>query len=130
MTDITRRKMLTVLAMAVAAPIPLRAAWAPGSAEEAGTRPVQVPQPHSAIAPPGTDSVEEDPLLQRATEWIGQLRQRGQATVLYPVSRLQREFRIGYMRTCTLANALAQRGEWTIASTDDGTRYALVHYKA
>ncbi len=131
MTNVTRRKVLAVLAMAVAAPVHLRAASATGSVEETGTRPVQVPRPPSAIASVlGTDCVDEDPLLHRATEWIDQLRQRGQTTVLYPVSRLQREFLIGYMRTCALADALAQRGEWTILFMSDGTRYALVQQKS
>lgn len=64
------------------------------------------------------------PLLAQAGAWIGQLRGAGEEVLLYPVSRLQRQFRLGYSRSCALAQALAQRGEWTIGFTEDGTRYA------
>lgn len=65
-----------------------------------------------------------DPLLAQACAWIGQLRGAGEEVLLYPVSRLQRQFRLGYSRSCALAQALAQCGEWTIGFTEDGTRYA------
>jgi hypothetical protein len=68
-----------------------------------------------------------DPLLEPAIAWIGQLRQRGETHLLYPVSRLQRHFRTGYSRTCALADSLAERGAWTISFSADGTRYARIH---
>jgi hypothetical protein len=54
------------------------------------------------------------------------LRSRGQTHLFYPVSRLQREFRLGYVRACALADLLAHRGEWTIRFSTDGTRYARI----
>ncbi|MGJ7917816.1 hypothetical protein ACI48D_20345 [Massilia sp. LXY-6] len=71
-----------------------------------------------------------EPLLEQALAWVDQLRQRGQTHLFYPVSRLQREFLIGYGRTCALADSLAQRGEWTIGFSGDGTRYARIHARA
>jgi hypothetical protein len=68
-----------------------------------------------------------DPLLEPTIAWLGQLRRHGQIHLLHPVSRLQREFLIGYNRTCALADSLARCGEWTIAFSADGTRYARIH---
>jgi hypothetical protein len=66
------------------------------------------------------------PLPEPAAAWIGRLRSRGQTYLFYPVSRLQREFRLGYGRACALADLLAQHGEWTIGFSTDGTRYARI----
>lgn len=80
-------------------------------------------------APPGctpTTCDTVDPILEQAAAWIDELRQRGQTHLFYPVSRLQREFRIGYQRTCALADSLARRDEWTIRLSGDGTRYARI----
>ncbi|TQK03457.1 hypothetical protein [Herbaspirillum sp. SJZ107] len=76
---------------------------------------------------PARQAGAAEPLLEQAVAWVGELRQHGQIHLLHPVSRLQREFRIGYNRTCALAHSLAQRGEWTIAFSADGTRYARIH---
>jgi len=65
-----------------------------------------------------------DPLLPQACAWIGALRESGETVLPYPISRLQRQFRIGYGRTCALVHALAQRGEWRIVFDEDGTRFA------
>jgi DNA segregation ATPase FtsK/SpoIIIE-like protein len=70
-----------------------------------------------------------DPLLEAAAAWVERLRRRGQTHLFYPVSRLQREFRTGYKRSCALVDALAQRGEWTVGFSGDGTRYARIHPK-
>lgn len=78
---------------------------------------------------PGTATGATDPLLPQAAAWIEQLRCSGQLTLLYPISRLQREFRIGYSRTCALVDALAQCGEWVIAFAADGSRYARLERK-
>lgn len=67
-----------------------------------------------------------DPLLAAAIAWIDQLRQRREMHLFYPVSRLQRQFRIGYNRTCALADSLTERGEWSIGFSADGTRYARI----
>jgi DNA segregation ATPase FtsK/SpoIIIE-like protein len=73
---------------------------------------------------PGAGIGAADPLLPQAIAWIEQLRGSGEDIVLYPISRLQRELRTGYSRTCALVEALAQAQCWTIAFADDGTRYA------
>ena len=66
------------------------------------------------------------PLPEPAAAWIGRLRDRGQTHLFYPVSRLQREFRLGYGQACALAGVLAQCGEWKIGFSTDGTRYARI----
>lgn len=66
-------------------------------------------------------------LLGQASAWSDGLRAQGQRQLLYPISRTQREFRIGYRASCTLVERLAQRGEWTIRFRGDGTRYASIH---
>jgi DNA segregation ATPase FtsK/SpoIIIE-like protein len=71
--------------------------------------------------------ITEDPLLPEATEWVDRLRSRGTRVLEYPVSRLQREFSLGYSRACALAEQLAQRGEWTVGYDADGTRRARIH---
>jgi DNA segregation ATPase FtsK/SpoIIIE-like protein len=81
----------------------------------------------SAIAPSETS---EDPLLPEARQWVDRLRGRGTTVLVYPVSRLQREFRLGYARACALADCLAQRGEWTVAYDGGGTHYARIHRMA
>lgn len=68
----------------------------------------------------------DDPLLPQAMAWIERLRGRGEDILPYPVSRLQREFRTGYSRAQALVDALVQRGEWSIAFAEDGTRYARI----
>lgn len=108
MTDLKRRRMLAALAAAPAAGASLRAAWAGPRAEGEQGR------------------LAADPLLPDAAAWIGGLRQQGQTLLPYPVSRLQRQFRIGYNRTCALAAALEQQGHWTIAVASNGVRYARI----
>jgi DNA segregation ATPase FtsK/SpoIIIE-like protein len=73
---------------------------------------------------PGAGIGAADPLLPQAAAWIERLRGGGEDIVLHPISRLQREFRIGYSRTCALVEALALDQYWTIAFAEDGTRYA------
>lgn len=82
---------------------------------------------HLQFAPQIDESAGADPLLDAAAAWVERLRQRGQTHLFYPVSRLQREFRIGYSRTCALVDSLARRGEWTVGFSGDGTRYARIH---
>jgi len=64
------------------------------------------------------------PCIPQACAWIGALRESGDTVLPYPISRLQRQFRIGYGRSCALVHALAQRGEWRIVFDEDGTRFA------
>lgn len=78
----------------------------------------------------GAGETSEDPLLPEASQWVDRLRSRGTTRLMYPVSNLQREFRLGYTRACALADGLAQRGEWTVAYDDGGTRYARIHRRA
>jgi hypothetical protein len=77
-----------------------------------------------ALAAPAAST--DDPLLAQARAWVRARRSRGERVVPYPVGRLQRTLRIGYRRTCALVDALAARGEWTIAYRPDGSRYALL----
>jgi hypothetical protein len=72
----------------------------------------------------------EDSLLPEARQWVDRLRARGTTKLLYPVSNLQREFRLGYARAGALADRLAQRGEWTVAYDEGGTHYARIHRMA
>jgi hypothetical protein len=84
----------------------------------------------AAPAPQGPRPAPTDlalPRLEQAAAWIDALRTRGQTHLFYPVSRLRRKFRIGHGATCALADMLAQRGEWTIGFSADGTRYARLH---
>jgi hypothetical protein len=82
----------------------------------------------SAVLPAG--ETINDPLLPEARQWVDRLRGRGTTKLMYPVSNLQREFRLGYARACALADCLAQHGEWTVAYDDNGTRYARIHRMA
>lgn len=65
-----------------------------------------------------------DPLWPEAIAWVEGLRGQDEAILLYPISRLQRQFRIGYTRTCALVEALALDRHWTIEFAADGSRYA------
>jgi hypothetical protein len=67
--------------------------------------------------------------LHSAASWLDQLRQRGQTVLPYPVSRLQREFHIGYIRTFALADTLAAPTAWTLGFASDGVRYPHIHQK-
>jgi len=112
-----RRKLLGLAAGTIAAGMVSPAARA------AGLR-----APATAAGPPRPAPADvAAPLLDEAAAWIDDLRTRGQTHLFYPVSRLQRKFRIGYAATCTLADMLVQRGGWTIRFSGDGTRYARIH---
>lgn len=76
---------------------------------------------------PGSGTGAADPLLSQACAWIAQLHAAGEQVLPYPVSRLQHRFRLGYSRAWALAEALEQRGEWTIALDADGARHARLH---
>jgi hypothetical protein len=69
------------------------------------------------------------PLPDQAAAWVDSLRARRQTHLFYPVARLRRKFRIGFGASCALAELLAQRGEWTIRFSGDGTRYARIHLR-
>ena len=115
MSPCTRRKFLGLSGAAVVA---LFVAPRAGAAD-------QVRPARQAV----TRSDAAEPLLEPAIAWVTQLRQRGETELLYPVSRLQRHFLIGYNRACALVHSLAARGEWTIGFHADGTRYARIHAK-
>jgi hypothetical protein len=66
----------------------------------------------------------DDPLLPEAAAWVERLRNEGDDILLYPISRLQREVRIGYSRTCALVEALALDQHRIIEFAEDGSRYA------
>ncbi len=65
--------------------------------------------------------------LEQATAWIARLRHQQINLLAGPVSRLQREFRLGYGRACALAQRLEQHGEWTIFADGAGARSARIH---
>ncbi len=65
--------------------------------------------------------------LLEARRWIVSMYGEGHTIVPFPVSRLQRQFALGYSYTCTLAELLVESGQWTIAFTADGSRYAQLH---
>jgi hypothetical protein len=73
-----------------------------------------------------TQASEPESLLEPAAAWVDLLRKRGQTYLFYPLSRLQRRFRLGQGRIRALADLLEQRGEWSIAIASDGTRYARI----
>jgi hypothetical protein len=125
MNSSKRRKLLAMLASTlVASALPCaRAARAPARPGNAAQAQPACAAGQTAHIDTGADAL----LLQRATEWVDGLRIRGQTILPYPVSRLQREFLIGYNRTWALAETLARQGEWTIAYMGDGTRYARLH---
>lgn len=127
MKSLIRRKVLGVLGSSVMAGLALLV-MRPGTARQQGSanagEAVPVPVPG---ATPHARETGADPLLAEATQWVDRLRGRGTGILVYPVSRLQREFGLGYARACALADSLAQRGEWTIAYDDSGTRYARIH---
>lgn len=128
MNGFKRRKLLGLAAGAVVMGTALPRARATGGwsrlNQEVGAQAVSAP--HNA-AEVSADAAE--PLLALAAAWVDRLRQRGQTHLFYPVSRLQREFLLGYGRTCAMADVLAQRGEWRIGFSSDGTRYARIHPK-
>ena len=68
------------------------------------------------------------PLLPDAACWIESLSSQGEEVVLNPISRLQRQFRIGYSRTCALVDALARGQHWRIESGADGARSARLRW--
>lgn len=128
MNRVTRRKLIVLAGAALAGAATMRV-WA-GPARVGFKAPIGTEPPSSVAAiETRATAAELDPLLAQVGEWIDQLRGRGQGTLLSPVGRVQREFRLGYNRTCALIDALARRGEWTIAFDDEGKRYARIHPK-
>ncbi|MDN4051750.1 hypothetical protein QPK32_01455 [Massilia sp. YIM B02763] len=71
-----------------------------------------------------------DPLWPEVIAWIDGLRHQGETILPYPISRLQRQFRIGYSRSCALVDALALDRHWTIEFTEDGKRCACPRAQA
>ena len=74
---------------------------------------------------------DEDPMLasdlEQARVWIARLRQQQINVLAGPISRLQREFRLGYGRACALAQCLEQHGEWSLFVNGAGARSARIH---
>ncbi|WP_296944011.1 DNA translocase FtsK [uncultured Massilia sp.] len=125
MHSILRRKLLAILA---AAHVVALAAPLAGRRARAGT--IRPAWPPADPAEPERGAGADDPLLHPAAEWVAGMRDQGQDVLLYPISRLQRRFRIGYRRTCALMDALARRGVWAIALDAGGAPYASILPKA
>lgn len=127
MNSLIRRKLLGVLGSSAMAGPALRV-LRPGTARQRASANAGEPAPVPvAGATPNVPETAADPLLPEASQWVDRLRGRGTGILVHPVSRLQREFGLGYSRACALAECLAQRGEWTIAYDDTGTRHARIH---
>ncbi len=121
MHSIPRRRLLALVApLIVVAPLACRQARA-GNGRPAWP-PADPAEPAGAVDGAGAD----DPLLPQAADWVAAMRTQGQQILLYPISRLQRRFRIGYNRTCALVAALERRGDWAIALDTAGSRYARI----
>lgn len=82
--------------------------------------------PHAGPALPAPVASPDDPLLPAAVAWVAALRDDGRVVLLYPVSRLQRQLRTGYLHSCALAGALERCGAWRIAYDADGKRHAHI----
>lgn len=128
MNRITRRKLIVLAGAAFASAATMRV-WAKPIRGVAIGPIGNEPLSSTAAIEPQAAPAGLDPLVGQVAEWIDQLRGRGQSTLLSPVGRVQREFRLGYNRTCTLIDELARRGEWTIAFDNEGNRYARIHAK-
>jgi DNA segregation ATPase FtsK/SpoIIIE-like protein len=128
MNRVTRRKLIVLAGVALACTAAMRVRAGPA---RVGVKSLVGTGPASSVAAIETQATAADlaPLLEQVAEWIDQLRDRGQSTLLSPVGHVQREFRLGYNRTCALIDELARRGEWTIAFDGDGHRYARIHPK-
>lgn len=118
----TRRALLGMFAAAAAALLPPSTSAAPEPAR-------REPWPPADPALPPVPAGADDPLLAAAADWVAALRADGQAILPYPVSRLQRRLRTGYLRSLRLAEALAAQGEWSIDYDAAGKRYARIHPK-
>jgi hypothetical protein len=80
------------------------------------------PEP-PAVAGIGSDS----PLFVAAVEFLGRRYiQHGRAVVYGPVSRLQREFLLGYREGCELVAALAAEQVWRLSDDAQGALATLV----
>jgi hypothetical protein len=106
MVNSSKRKLLRSLAA-----MPLLAAPVPHGADP--TRLAhQLAHPRPSLYLPAAD------LARR-------LHMSGQHSLTNPVSRLQREFCLGYSHACYLAHQLAEDGVWALAIDQDGARHAL-----
>lgn len=79
----------------------------------------------------GTAAAEGGPSLigelEQARAWIARLRLQQIDVLGGPISRLQREFRLGYRRAGALAQHLEQYGEWSVFVDEAGWRHARFH---
>lgn len=65
-------------------------------------------------------------LIDRAMAFLSRRYAHGEQVFAFPVSRLQREFRLGYRKACALAEALHATGSWRLRTRPNGTRYARI----
>lgn len=130
MNSLIRRKLLGVLARGAMAGVALQVLCPRRAEQRVNAKAGELAFLPVRGAVMGAGETSEDPLLPEARQWVDRLRARRTTKLMYPVSNLQREFGLGYTRACALAEGLAQRGEWTVAYDDGGTRYARIHRMA
>ncbi|MYN45909.1 hypothetical protein GTP23_12710 [Pseudoduganella sp. FT93W] len=65
-------------------------------------------------------------MFSEAVALITRLYEMGTLRVYNPVSRLQREFRLGYRSACLLARLLDTEGYWRRTIDLDGTHIAIL----
>lgn len=127
MNSLIRRRLLGVLAGGAIAGVALQVLRAGRAGQRVNAKAGELAFFPIRSATVGAGEPSEDPLLREASQWVDRQRGRGTTILVHPVSRLQREFGLGYARACALADHLAQRGEWTVDYDEDGTRYARIH---
>jgi hypothetical protein len=78
--------------------------------------------------PPAHAEIEDDAtLFVAAVEFLGRCYvQHGRAVVYGPVSRLQREFLLGYRQGCELVATLAAEQVWRLSNDAQGALATLV----
>lgn len=67
--------------------------------------------------------------LSEAVSFLASLDEMDVLYVKNPISRLQRQFRLGYRSASLLASLLEQSGHWQRAIDTDGTHFALLRLK-
>lgn len=75
---------------------------------------------------PGKYAESDRELVDRAMAFLSRRYAHREQVFAFPVSRLQREFLLGYRRACSLAEELQAAGCWSLRARTDGSRYARI----